>query len=56
MPATLNALLYDIALTAYILAAAASIGSLLGRRDQLGWIALLLIQVLARLLNQALTS
>jgi ABC-type uncharacterized transport system permease subunit len=39
-----NEVLFDVALTAYILAAAASIGSLLGRRDQLGWIALLLIQ------------
>lgn len=40
----MNEVLFDVALTAYILAAAASIGSLLGRRDQLGWMALLLTQ------------
>ena len=40
----MNEVLFDVALTAYILAAAASIGSLVARRDQLGWIALLLIQ------------
>jgi len=39
-----NAVLYDVALTAYILAAAAAIGSLFGRRDQLAWVALLLTQ------------
>jgi ABC-type uncharacterized transport system permease subunit len=39
-----NAVLYDVALTAYILAAGAAIGSLLGRRDQLAWVALLLTQ------------
>jgi len=39
-----NAVLFDVALTAYILAAAASIGSLAGRRDQLAPIALLLTQ------------
>ena len=33
MPATLNALLYDIALTAYILAMAAALGHLVGRRE-----------------------
>jgi hypothetical protein len=32
-----NAVLYDVALTAYILAAVAAIGSLFGRRDQLAW-------------------
>ena len=37
-----NAVLYDVALTAYILAAVAAIGSLAGRRDQLAWVALLL--------------
>lgn len=40
----MNAVLYDVALTAYILAAAAAIGSLFGRRDQLAWVALLLTQ------------
>ena len=40
----MNAVLYDVALTAYILAAAAAIGSLFGRRDELAWIALLLTQ------------
>lgn len=40
----MNAVLYDVALTAYILAAAAAIGSLAGRRDQLAWVALLLTQ------------
>jgi len=39
-----NAVLYDVALTAYILAAVAAIGSLFGRRDQLAWIGLLLTQ------------
>jgi ABC-type transport system involved in cytochrome c biogenesis permease subunit len=39
-----NAVLFDVALTAYILAAAAAIGSLAGRRDQLAWVALLLTQ------------
>jgi ABC-type transport system involved in cytochrome c biogenesis permease subunit len=39
-----NAVLFDVALTAYILAAAAAIGSLAGRRDQLAWIGLLLTQ------------
>jgi ABC-type transport system involved in cytochrome c biogenesis permease subunit len=39
-----NAVLFDVALTAYILATAAAIGSLVGRRDQLAWIALLLTQ------------
>jgi ABC-type uncharacterized transport system permease subunit len=39
-----NAVLFDVALTAYILAAAAAIGSLLGRRDRLAWAALLLTQ------------
>jgi ABC-type transport system involved in cytochrome c biogenesis permease subunit len=39
-----NAVLYDVALTAYILAAAAALGSLLGRRDQLARAALLLTQ------------
>lgn len=40
----MNAVLFDVALTAYILAAAAALGSLLGRRDQLGRIAPLLMQ------------
>lgn len=40
----MNAVLYDVALTAYILAAAAAIGSLVGRRGQLSWVALLLTQ------------
>ena len=40
----MNAVLFDVALTAYILAAAAAIGSLAGRRDQLAWAALLLTQ------------
>ena len=40
----MNAVLFDVALTAYILAAAAAIGSLVGRRDQLAWAALLLTQ------------
>ena len=40
----MNAVLFDVALTAYILAAAAAIGSLAGRRDQLAWVALLLTQ------------
>ena len=40
----MNAVLFDVALTAYILAAVAAIGSLAGRRDQLAWIALLLTQ------------
>ena len=40
----MNAVLFDVALTAYILAAAAAIGSLAGRRDQLAWIGLLLTQ------------
>jgi len=39
-----NAVLFDVALTAYILAAAAAIGSFAGRREQLGWVALLLTQ------------
>jgi ABC-type transport system involved in cytochrome c biogenesis permease subunit len=39
-----NAVLFDVALTAYILAAVAAIGSLAGRRDQLAWVALLLTQ------------
>jgi len=39
-----NEVLFDVALTAYILAAAAAIGSLFGRRDQLGPMALLLTQ------------
>jgi ABC-type transport system involved in cytochrome c biogenesis permease subunit len=39
-----NAVLFDVALTAYILAAVAAIGSLVGRRDQLAWAALLLTQ------------
>jgi ABC-type transport system involved in cytochrome c biogenesis permease subunit len=39
-----NAVLFDVALTAYILAAVAAIGSLGGRRDQLAWVALLLTQ------------
>ncbi|HTI53661.1 MAG TPA: cytochrome c biogenesis protein CcsA [Verrucomicrobiae bacterium] len=40
----MNAVLFDVALTAYILAAVAAIGSLAGRRDQLAWIGLLLTQ------------
>ena len=40
----MNAVLFDVALTAYILAAVAAIGSLAGRRDQLAWVALLLTQ------------
>ncbi len=40
----MNAVLYDVALTAYILAAGAAIGSLFGRRDHLAWVALLLTQ------------
>lgn len=40
----MNAVLFDVALTAYILAAAAAIGSFAGRREQLGWVALLLTQ------------
>lgn len=40
----MNAVLFDVALTAYILAAAAAVGSLAGRRDQLAWVALLLTQ------------
>ena len=40
----MNAVLFDVALTAYILAAAAAIGSLIGRRDQLARAALLLTQ------------
>jgi len=39
-----NVVLFDVALTAYILAAAAAIGSLAGRRDQLAGAALLLTQ------------
>ena len=39
----MNAVLFDVALTAYILAAVAAIGSLAGRRDQFAWVALLLI-------------
>src|SRR5260370_4250887 len=39
-----NAVLFDVALTAYILAAVAAVGSLAGRRDQLAWVALLLTQ------------
>ena len=40
----MNAVLFDVALTAYILAAVAAIASLAGRRDQLAWVALLLTQ------------
>ena len=40
----MNVVLFDVALTAYILAAAAAIGSLAGRRDQLAGAALLLTQ------------
>ncbi len=40
----MNAVIFDVALTAYILAAVAAIGSLFGRRDQLAWAALLLTQ------------
>ena len=40
----MNAVLYDVALTAYILAAAAAIASLVVRRDQFAWVALLLTQ------------
>ena len=40
----MNTVLFDVALTAYILAAVAAIGSLAGRRDQLAWVALLLTQ------------
>ena len=40
----MNVVLFDVALTAYILAAAAAIGSLAGRRDQLASAALLLTQ------------
>jgi ABC-type transport system involved in cytochrome c biogenesis permease subunit len=39
-----NAVLFDVALTAYILAAAATIGALAGRRDQLAWLGALLIR------------
>jgi ABC-type transport system involved in cytochrome c biogenesis permease subunit len=39
-----NAVIFDVALTAYILAAVAAVGSLLGRRAQLEWVALLLTQ------------
>ena len=38
----MNAVLFDVALTAYIVAAAAALGSLFGRRDELARIALLL--------------
>ena len=40
----MNAVLFDVALTAYILAAVAAVGSFVGRREQLGWVALLLTQ------------
>ena len=40
----MNAVLYDVALTAYILAAAAAIGSLVSRQGRLAWPALLLTQ------------
>jgi ABC-type transport system involved in cytochrome c biogenesis permease subunit len=39
-----NEVLFDVALTAYILAAAAAVGSLAGRRDRLAWVAQLLTQ------------
>lgn len=40
----MNEVLFDVALTAYLLAAAAAIGSLLGRREQLGRAAVLLTE------------
>ena len=41
----MNAVLYDVALTAYIVAAVAAVGSLFGRRDQLQRFTLLVTQL-----------